>query len=126
MIGAGASANGNLDVGFNRVNNVAQYEAGNDVLVANVTSGRGDTDNNLINRMYGVTESYNNIDDHGFLNMIDLSSGPNSDSFVTGFLERLGGDTTGIRNGNISTPGAGDPMNPKKFCNLGPTGHRKT
>lgn len=121
-IGAGPNARGNLEVGFNRDNDVAQYENGHDLLVANVTPGRGDTENAMIGRMYGVAESYDNGDNYGVLNALNMGGDPNSNSFVTGILERLGGDTSGIENDNIRTPGAGDPTNPQEFCNPGPAG----
>lgn len=109
---------------FNRTADIGEYLNGNDILIGTLTAGEGDTDTNMINRLIGLTESYDGSDNYGIANAFGAGGDPNSNSFVAGLIERMGGDSSFLGEAGVPLPGADDPMNPQDFCNLDADGCR--
>ena len=118
-IGAGPDSDANifgpLVQGMNRETDVGKTLSGESYTVGSITPGQGDTENNLINRMIGVAGSFDN-------NAYDYSLDPsangsdyNSNSFVGGLINRLGGDSSQL-NPSMPTPGLEKPVPPEAFC----------
>jgi uncharacterized protein RhaS with RHS repeats len=126
-LGAGPAGALQLEAGRNRPNDVAQYLNGDTVILGNITPVKGGgTDTDLINRILGVGLSYRGNLRYTFGGELGLS--PNSNSYLAGLINRLGGDSTFLENTievyGFDLPGAGDPLGPDNFCNPSMAGCR--
>ncbi len=117
-IGGGADTRANvlgpLVGDINRPNDVSKSLSGESLEVARILPGKGDSENNLINRMVSVTESYK--DDKPY-SLFPSSKGSdyNSNSFAYGVLGAMGAKNVPIPKG-YSLPGAGKPLPAENFC----------
>ncbi|MGA9580372.1 MAG: RHS repeat-associated core domain-containing protein, partial [Allosphingosinicella sp.] len=116
----GLSIFGSLVGDINRTNDVSKTLSGDSFEIGKITPGRGDTENNLINRMTAVAESYN---DNKSYSLLPSAGGDdyNSNSFAYGVLGALGAKNIPIPSG-ISLPGANKPLTAENFCKPGMSG----
>lgn len=124
-IGAGPDSKrsvfGPLVSGINRPTDVQKTLSGESYEIGNITPGAGDSENALINRMFSLSESHDN-------NRFDYSLNPsadgndyNSNSFATGLINALGGDSSNV-NSIYPTPGSDKPLPNSAFCDPTPEG----
>jgi RHS repeat-associated protein len=110
---------GPLVSGVNRGTDVAKVKSGESFTIAELKPGKGDTENNLINRLFGVAGSYKNDLDYS-LNPSAGGRDYNSNSFVQGVLGAVGAKVT--TPAGVSLPGADKPVPRTDFCTPGKDG----
>lgn len=108
---------------INRPADVSKTLSGESYVVADIVPGKGDTENNLIERMTGVAESYN--DDRPY-SLFPSGTGDdyNSNSFAYGVLGAVGLTNAPIPS-TSAMPGADKPLPPENFCKPGMVGCQK-
>lgn len=124
-IGAGpdSSANvfGPLVGGFKRGTDVGKLLSGDSFFVARITPGDGDSENDLINRMIATAGSFDSTKYNYSLRPSSRGSDYNSNSFIGGLVNRLGGDSSKLEPGR-PTPGLDKPLPADAFCVPSQTG----
>lgn len=126
-IGGGPDTNmsilGPLIGDLNRPKDVSMTLSGESLEIARILPGKGDTENNLINRLIGVSESYKDDKPYSFFPSL-TPNGYNSNSLAYGVLNAVGAKNVPIPNG-VSLPGANKPLPADTFCRPGLSGCAK-
>jgi RHS repeat-associated protein len=113
---------GPLVEGVDRGTDVSKVKSGESFEIAEIKPGKGDTENALIDRLFGVAGSYQDKLDYSLYPSKD-GSDYNSNGFIVGLVNVLGGSVPIPP--NVDLPGADKPVPPSKFCTPGLNGCRK-